>query len=123
MAGWSRQKRLKVERAFYLYLDSCVINSKDLGPINLGEHLYEGQRRVITQIFDALEADIRNIYILKSRQLGISTIIRALVIFLLGVHHGLKGAIVFDTDESTCSWIAACIRTCSSGVKSAAVTK
>ena len=98
MAGWSRQKRLKVERAFYLYLDSCVINSKDLGPINLGEHLYEGQRRVITQIFDALEADIRNIYILKSRQLGISTIIRALVIFLLGVHHGLKGAIVFDTD-------------------------
>ena len=100
MAGWSRQKRLKVERAFYLYLDSCVINSKDLGPINLGEHLYEGQRRVITQIFDALEADIRNIYILKSRQLGISTIIRALVIFLLGVHHGLKGAIVFDTDPN-----------------------
>jgi hypothetical protein len=100
MAGWSRQKRLKVERAFYLYLDACVINSKDLGPINLGEHLYEGQRRVITQIFDALEADIRNIWILKSRQLGISTIIRALVIFLLGVHHGLKGAIVFDTDPN-----------------------
>ncbi len=100
MAGWSRQKRLAVEEAFYLYLDKCFVNSKDAGRIALGQHLYEGQRRVITQIFDALEADKRKIYILKSRQLGISTIIRALTIFLLGIHKGLKGAIVFDTDSN-----------------------
>jgi hypothetical protein len=100
MRGWSKAKRTRVEKAFYLFLDQCYINSKDDGRICLGEHLYEGQIRAITEIFDALEADIHDIYILKSRQLGISTIVRALVIFLLGVLPGLKGAIVFDTDQN-----------------------
>lgn len=100
MAGWSATKRSAVEKAFYQYLAKSYVNSKDAGRICLGENLYEGQRQVITQIFDALEADIHKIYILKSRQLGISTIIRALTIFLLGVHKGLKGAIVFDTDQN-----------------------
>jgi len=97
MSGWSRAKRLKVEAAFYKYLDTCFVNSKDAGRICLGKNLYQGQRDCITGIFDALEAGIHNIYILKSRQLGISTIIRALSIFWLGVHQGLKGALVFDT--------------------------
>ncbi len=100
MAGWSKRKRQTVERNFYLYLDKCVINSKDAGQVSLGKSLYEGQRRVITQIFDALEQDIHRVYILKSRQLGISTLIRALTIFLLGVSHGLKGAIVFDSESN-----------------------
>ena len=100
MAGWTHSKRVRVETAFYAYLNRCAVNSKDAGAINLGEHLYQGQIDVITQIFDALEADIHKIYILKSRQLGISTIIRALIVFLLGVHKGLKGAIVFDTDNN-----------------------
>lgn len=100
MAGWSHQKREAVEIAFYQFLNRCFINSKDLGRICLGEHLYQGQIDAITEIFDALEEDIHKIYILKSRQLGISTIIRALIIFLLGIHKGLKGAIVFDTDSN-----------------------
>lgn len=98
MAGWSREKRLKFEAAFYAFLDNCWINSKDYtAPICLGEHLYGGQRFAITQILDALEQDIHIIYFLKSRQLGISTIIRALSIFYLGVHRGLQGALVFDS--------------------------
>lgn len=97
MAGWSREKRLKTEAAFYKFLDRCYINSKDAGRICLGENLYQGQRDAITQIFDALEAGIHVIYILKSRQLGISTIIRAFCAFWLGIHNGLKGALVFDT--------------------------
>lgn len=101
MAGWSRKKRLAVERAFYAFLDRCSINSKDAsGPIYLGECLYDGQRRFVTEVFDALEADIHEIYCLKSRQLGLSTIARALSVFMLGIHHGLKGAIVFDTDSN-----------------------
>ncbi len=100
MAGWTPQKRDRVELAFYAYLRNCYINSKDAGQICLGDNLYQGQIDVITQIFDALEEDIHKIFILKSRQLGISTIIRALIIFLLGVHKGLKGAIVFDTDTN-----------------------
>ncbi len=87
MAGWSKQKRKSVENAFYQFLHRCYINSKDEGRISLGRSLYEAQTIAITQIFDALENDIHDIYILKSRQLGISTIVRALVIFLLGIHH------------------------------------
>lgn len=98
-SGWSRDKRLAVEAAFYTFLDQCFVESKDLGRISLGENLYDGQRKLITEIFDALEADIHDIYVLKSRQLGISTIIRALTVFFLGVFSGLKGALVFDTSE------------------------
>jgi hypothetical protein len=100
MAGWSARKRQTVEKAFYAYLAQCVVNSKDLGKINLGEHLFYGQRHALTEIFDALEDDIRFIYVLKSRQLGMSTLIRVLIAFLQGVFPGLKGAIVFDTDSN-----------------------
>jgi hypothetical protein len=100
MAGWPHAKRVAAEKAFYQFLNCCWVNSKDAGRICLGRNLYDGQRRAITEIFDALENDIHDIYILKSRQLGISTIIRALCIFLIGIHPGLKGAIVFDSAEN-----------------------
>jgi hypothetical protein len=101
MAGWSRDKRVAVERAFYQFLDQCFVASKDVSGevICLGQNLYEGQRKLITDIFDGLEEDIHEFYILKSRQLGISTITRALTTFFLGVFPGLKGALVFDTRE------------------------
>lgn len=97
MAGWTEEKRDAFEEQFYLFLQSCYINSKDHGRICLGENLYDGQRYVISEILDALCEDIHDIYILKSRQLGITTIIRALSTFYLGMHHGMKGALVFDT--------------------------
>jgi hypothetical protein len=101
MAGWSHQKRVAFEETFYAYLDNCEINSKDHGePIILGKHLMYGQRLFITAIFDGLENDIHDFYCLKSRQLGITTIIRALCAFFLGVHRGLTGALVFDTNEN-----------------------
>lgn len=100
MAGWSHEKREIVEAGFYSFLSRARIFSKDSGDIVLGEHLYDGQIRFITEVFDALENDIHKIYVLKSRQLGLSTIARALTAFLLGFHNGLKGACVFDTSEN-----------------------
>ena len=100
MAGWTKEKRERVEANFYAYLKRCYVNSKDYGRICLGENLYTGQVYAITQIFNALEQDIHDIYILKSRQLGISTIFRAFTVFLIGIHKGVKGAIVFDTDNN-----------------------
>ena len=97
MAGWSRKKREAMESAFYAFLKRCFINSKDSSRICLGENLLDGQVLFIAAVFDALEADIHKIYVLKSRQLGISTIARALSTFWLGMHGGLKGALVFDT--------------------------
>lgn len=97
MAGWSQQKREHAERAFYQFLKRCYVNSKDAGRICLGDNLYIGQIRFITTVFDGLQEDIHKIFVLKSRQLGLSTIARALSIFYLGTHEGLKGALVFDT--------------------------
>jgi hypothetical protein len=100
MAGWSHQKRVAFERAFYAFLDNCWINSKNQGFICLGKNLYYGQRLFIIAIFDGLEADKHKFYCLKSRQLGITTIIRALCAFYLGLHRGLRGCLVFDTGEN-----------------------
>jgi len=95
--GWSNAKRVAAEGAFYAFLRCSFINSKDGGRICLGENLLEGQVMFITAVFDALEAGIHKIFVLKSRQLGISTIARALSIFWLGMHPGIKGSLVFDT--------------------------
>src|SRR5271154_6321556 len=101
MSGWSPQKRKAFEEAFYAYLEHCEINSKDHGePIILGKYLMYGQRLFIPAIFDGLERDIHDFYCLKSRQLGITTVIRALCAFFLGVHRGLTGALVLDTNEN-----------------------
>jgi hypothetical protein len=97
MAGWSTEKRDRIESAFYEFLSRCYVNSRDHGRICLGEHLFDGQIEFISAVFDALEDDIHKIYVLKSRQLGISTICRALIVFFMGTIRGLKGALVFDT--------------------------
>lgn len=100
MAGWSKEKRRVVEAAFREFLCSVTINSKDTGPIVLGENLYDAQERFITAAFDALEEDIHWLNVLKSRQLGISTVTRAFSVFFNGIHDGLSGAVVFDTDAN-----------------------
>jgi len=100
MTGWSHPKRVAFEESFYSFLSSCRINSKNLGFVSLGDNLYTGQRRFITAVLDGLEQDKHDIYVLKSRQLGITTIARALSSFYLGIHKGLSGALVFDSNEN-----------------------
>ncbi len=100
MAGWSHEKRVAFEEAFYAFLANCKINSKNLGFVSLGDNLYYGQKRFITAILDGLENDIHDFYCLKSRQLGITTICRAFSTFYLGIHKGLSGALVFDSNEN-----------------------
>jgi len=100
MAGWSHQKRVAFEEAFYAFLKQARINSKNLGFVSLGDNLYTGQKRFITAVLDGLEQDKHDIYVLKSRQLGLTTIARALSTFYLGIHRGLSGALVFDSNEN-----------------------
>lgn len=100
MSGWSKAKRDKFEESFYSFLNSCFINSKNTGFTCLGENLYDGQRRFITAVLDGLEQDKHKFFVLKSRQLGLSTISRALSVFYIGIHRGLGGALVFDSSEN-----------------------
>jgi hypothetical protein len=96
--GWTRKYRLEFERSFYDFLGEARVNSKDYGEIVLGEHLYRAQKTFFTSVFDGLEQGIHIFNALKSRQLGVSTSTRALSVFWQGLHDGLSGACVFDTD-------------------------
>ena len=97
--AWGKERADAVKAAFYEYIGHVQINSKEKGWIILGQNLYGGQRRAIEEIFDGLAEGIHDFKILKSRQLGISTIIRALMLFWAGIFDGLTGSLVFDTAQ------------------------
>lgn len=98
MAGWNPEKTEAFRQSFINFLNYVKINSKETGGGTiLGDHIYGAQKRFLDCIFDGLSEDIHDFKILKSRQLGLSTISRALSVFWLGMHPGLQGAMVFDT--------------------------
>lgn len=99
--GWPAEKVRVFREAFFEFLNEVYINSKDLGGHTcLGKHIFMAQRMFLDDLCAGLEEGIHDFYILKSRQLGMSTISRALSTFWLGIHDGLQGAIVFDTDKN-----------------------
>jgi hypothetical protein len=100
--GWNPKKVAAFERAFWEFAAHVRINSKEKGgnyPIIKG--LYEGQKRFIRALFDGLAQDRHTIKCLKSRQLGMSTIVELFTVFWLGVHDGMLGGLVFDTGSHT----------------------
>lgn len=103
MAAWNPEKVAAFRDSFYDFLNYVPISSKEKGQMILGENLYRAQHIFYETIFEGLSADIHDFYILKSRQLGMSTSTRGLSIFWLGIHDGLRGAMVFDTAFNTAS--------------------
>lgn len=97
LEGWNPEKVAIFRESFFLFLNQIKVNSKDKGEIILGEHVFRGQRMMLDQIFEGLAEDRHDFKALKSRQLGISTLSRALTLFWIGVHGGLKGYMVLDT--------------------------
>lgn len=100
MAGWGKERATEVKEAFYEFLNRTQIKSKESSDwIVLGENLYDAQNRVIEAIFDGLGKDIHSFKVLKSRQLGVSTIIRSLMLFWSGMFP-LNGALVFHRGDA-----------------------
>lgn len=100
--GWDAQKVAAFEKAFWAFAAHVRINSKEKGgnyPII--RNLYEGQKRFVRHLFDGLAQDKHTIKCLKSRQLGMSTIVELVTVFWLGVHDGMTGGLVFDTGAHT----------------------
>lgn len=97
--AWTPAKVRIFREQFYEFLNYVKVNSKENGPMILGDHLYGAQKRFLDGTFSALENDIHTIKVLKGRQQGISTIARALSLYWLGMHDGLKGYCVLDTDQ------------------------
>jgi hypothetical protein len=100
MTAWTPAKVSAFRDGFYEFLNHVVISSKD-GRVRLGENLYRAQHMFYDTVFEALAEDIHEIFVLKSRQLGISTGTRALDLFWLGMHEGLRGSLVFDSAFNT----------------------
>lgn len=97
--AWNIEKVEAFRDSFYDFLGYVRINSKEKGgDYCLADGVYEAQYRLLDAIWEGLSEDIHDFKCLKSRQLGISTISRALVIFWLGMHTGMQGAMIFDTD-------------------------
>lgn len=97
LIGWNAEKVAAFRAQFWLFIKCVLIESKDKGDIILGEHIFRAQEMLLDAIFAGLAVDKHDFKILKSRQLGISTLSRALTLFWIGVHGGLKGYMVFDT--------------------------
>lgn len=97
MAGWGPAKVASFKSGLAEFLSHIRIDSKDTGGRSELK-LFLAQKRFLTGIFDGLENDIHDFTCLKSRQLGVSTVSWALDLFWVGVHSGIKGAIIFDTD-------------------------
>ncbi len=101
MSAWNPEKVKVFRDSFYEFLQHVEISSKETGSTILGDCLYRAQHMFYDAVFSGLEEDVHDIYCLKSRQLGISTGTRALSLFWLGMHEGLRGAMVFDTAFNT----------------------
>lgn len=101
MPGWGKHRADEVKAAFYEFLNHCEVKSKEKGWIILGHHLYDAQTRVIEAIFGpkGLQIGVHDFKVLKSRQLGVSTIIRALMLFWSGMFE-LTGALVFHKTDA-----------------------
>ena len=85
--------------AFLKFCSVITINSKNHGRVPL--RVNGAQRRFLTELHGALEKDIHHAVCLKSRQLGMSTILLALDLFYLFMFPGLQGALIYDTAKNT----------------------
>jgi hypothetical protein len=99
-AGWNPDKVQAYEEAYEIFTSQVRFSSKETGGDTvLSEHRYKSQEWFLRAVWDGLAEDIHDFSILKSRQLGVTTEARALGTFWMGIHDGLRGAMVFDTDS------------------------
>jgi hypothetical protein len=89
---------------FRRYLKHIRIQSKhaaeDLDGSGIELNLWTSQSRVLEQICQGLEDGVHVFYILKSRQLGVTTITIAIILFWLAYHPNTIGCLVSDSEKN-----------------------
>ena len=96
----TKPKQPKWLPLFRRYLKEIRIQSKhtseDIDGTGVPLTLWTSQSRVLEQICQGLEDDIHVFYILKSRQLGVTTITIAIILFWLAYHPNTIACLVSD---------------------------
>ena len=96
--GWTPEKTASFTAAFFDFLKYVHIDSKEKGGnYCLADGVYDAQHRFLDGVFSGLANDVHDFKVLKSRQLGISTISEALFVFFIGVIGGVKAGVILDT--------------------------
>ena len=89
---------------FKKYIRNLRIQSKhaeeDLDGEGIELKLWTSQTRVLEQICEGLEEGVHCFYVLKSRQLGVTTITIAIILFWLALHPNTIGCLVSDNDKN-----------------------
>lgn len=85
-------------KPFRFFCSKLTIDSKEtgVGPLNF----FTSQERYLSEIDDGFERNIRHFIILKSRQLGVSTISIALDLFWALTNPGLQGAVITHNEAA-----------------------
>ena len=99
MAGWDKQRVQAFKLGLADFIKHVVIFSKE----EVGEYkleLYLSQKRFLNEVFEGLERDIHSFVVLKARQLGISTVVRVLIVYWAYVHRGLRVSLIYDTESN-----------------------
>lgn len=96
--GWNKAKVKLFREAFFDFAQHVQIVSKDQEGFNAVQ-FYEAQHRFLDAVFEGLSDDIHYFVCLKARQLGISTVVRMLIVFWAFMHEGLRVALIYDTDS------------------------
>lgn len=86
-------------KSFYKFCQALQVDTKELGRVPLADHLFRGQRYLIERIEQGLRDDIHTFFILKGRQMGISTVLLALDLYWSSKYGGTQGSLVTN-DES-----------------------
>ena len=86
--------------AFRVFLSKVKIQTKNSaeGPTSIV--LYRAQEMFLEKISECVQLGIRNLVVLKARQLGISTLMLVLDLFWLYSNAGLQGAMIADTADN-----------------------
>lgn len=83
---------------FLDFINHLSIESRETGSTILGQHLWGSQRRFLQTLADGMDEGIRDFTLLKSRQLGETTLCMAIDLFWLFLHPGIHGVFVVDED-------------------------
>jgi hypothetical protein len=99
------KKSRKWLKAFSQFLENLRIDSKHIAAVSaeagIKLDLWDSQQRVLDCIGNGLDDGVHVFYILKSRQLGVSTVTLAILLFWLAIHPRIFGALAIDNERNS----------------------